>query len=125
MPEPVKPEYSDRIGEITQSHYKFLNEKLWGANGAAVRAQFLAADQEQLKTLLRENGIPFDLQNVRILVVDLENGKTNGFDQALAQDFYTLVLPPRPRRHSTEVHYKEMQTWSAAYYHAINDSYGM
>ncbi len=127
MPAPRKPEYADRVGSVAQSNYKFLIEKLWNPQtGPQLRRRFTdAADQQALQTLLREHNIEF-APNTKILVVDLENAKTNGLDQPLGeQDFYTLVLPPTPQRHGTEPHYKEMQAWSAAYYHAINDSYGM
>jgi hypothetical protein len=126
MPVPEKPEYADRIGSVAQTNFVFLR-KLWDpATGPQLRQQFIGANsQEALRALLTEHKIEFKA-NTRILVVDLENAKTNKLDVDLgATNFYTLVLPPTPQRHPTEPHYKEMQAWSAAYYHAINDSYGM
>lgn len=126
MPKPVKAEYQDRIGSVAQVHFEFLTRKLWAAGGAALRQQFISANsQESLKALLTEHKIEFPA-NAQIMVVDLENAKTNGLNTPPpTADYYILVLPPKPTRHGAEPHYLEMQAWSAAYYHAINDSYGM
>ena len=133
MPGPKKLDYSDEVGEYTQTNYEFLMTKLWGSTGRQVRDQFIAApNQAALQALLTEYKIPFD-PNVRIAVVDLETARTNGLSETKANapavpatdDFYTLVLPPAPRRHPQEPHYREMQGWTSAHYHAINDSYGM
>jgi len=126
MPGPKKVDYSDKVGTYAQINYEFLMNKLWSPAGRQIRDQFIAAPtQAALQALLTEYKIPFE-QNVRILVVDLETARTNGFSpNAAADDFYTLVLPPSPRRHPNEAHYREMQGWTSAHYHAINDSYGM
>lgn len=125
MPKPVKAEYSERIGSVAQVHFEFLVRKLWGAGGDALRQQFIStASQEGLKALLQEHKIEFPA-GAQIMVVDLQNAKTNGLNAAPTADYYILVLPPKPTRHGNEPHYLEMQGWSAAYYHAINDSYGM
>jgi hypothetical protein len=126
MAEPRKQDYSSRVGDVTQINFAFLN-KLWTkTSGDQFRAALIAADQTELKRLLTEAKIEF-IRDDPILVVDIENAKTNGlFDQPVgAPFFYVLVLPPRPRRHEDEQHYTAMQGWGAAYYHAINDSYGM
>lgn len=126
MPGPTKPDYTASIGGVTQTNYEFLMNKLWSSGGQAIRTQLTGtSDQAALRTLLREHKIEVE-DGVRILIVDIENAKTNGFDQAGAtDDFYVLVLPPTPRRHPTEPHYKTSQAWTTAYYHAVNDSYGM
>lgn len=123
---PGKPDYSDRVGDYAQRNFKFLTSKLWGRGGARLRDQFIAADQRGLKALLRKFKIPFD-PGMTIVVVDIETARTNGFDANRPKrgKFYALVLPPAPRRNPKEPHYQEMQAWSSAQYHAINDSYGM
>ena len=126
MPKPVKAEYQDRIGSVAQVHFEFLVRKLWDdRTGPALRQQFISTtSQEGLKALLQEHKIEFPT-GAQIMVVDLENAKTNGLNAQPSADYYILVLPPKPARHGGETHYLEMQAWSAAYYHAINDSYGM
>lgn len=123
---PAKPDYSDKVGAYAQNNFEFLTKQLWSKGGARLRDRFIAADQRGLKALLRRFKIPFD-PNMTIAVVDLETARTNGFDAQppLRGRFYTLVLPPLPRRNPKEPHYQEMQAWTSAYYHAINDSYGM
>jgi hypothetical protein len=129
MPGPRKTDYTHKILEYTQINAQFL-KKLWGPEGDALRTKLIdTTDQDQLRGLLAENGIPVD-PGVRILIVDILNAKANGFNAGAASvDFYALVLPPSPRRSPAEPDakklYDEMQTWFTAHYHAVNDSYGM
>ena len=129
MPGPRKTDYSHKILDYTQSNSKFL-KKLWGPEGDTLRAKLIdTTDQDELRRILAENEIPVD-PGVRILVVDILNAKANGFNAGAASvDFYALVLPPSPRRSPAGADakkvYDEMQTWFAAHYHAVNDSYGM
>ena len=123
--QPTKKDYAGMEGAVSQEYYAFLMNKLWQPNGRQLRDELITASQGQLKEVLTANKIPFD-PNVKIVVVDLETARTNGFAANPSQvNFYTLVLPPEPRRNGNEPHYKTMQGWAAAYYHAINDSYGM
>ncbi|MGB8433408.1 MAG: hypothetical protein WCE38_04010 [Burkholderiales bacterium] len=123
--QPTKKDYTGNEGAVSQEYYAFLMNKLWKPNGRQLRDQLIAASQGQLKEIFTANNIPFD-PNVKILVVDLETARTNGFEANPSPlNFYTFVLPPEPRRNSDEPHYKAMQAWATAYYHAINDSYGM
>jgi hypothetical protein len=127
MAGPAKRDYSAKVGAYAQSNYEFLMTKLWGPRGRQLRDKFIKApNQRALKTLLRQFNIPFDA-NVRIVVVDIETARTNGFSPTAAatDKFYALVLPPAPRRNPREQHYQQMQGWASAHYHAINDSYGM
>lgn len=129
MPGPRKTDYTHKILEYTQINATFL-KKLWGPEGDALRTKLIdTTDQDVLRGLLAENGIPVD-PGVRILIVDILNAKANGFNAGAASvDFYALVLPPSPRRSPTAPDakklYDEMQTWFTAHYHAVNDSYGM
>ena len=129
MPGPRKTDYTNKILEYTQINATFL-KKLWGPEGDALRTKLIdTTDQDELRRLLSENGIPVD-PGVRILIVDILNAKANGFNAGAASvDFYALVLPPSPRRSpaapDAKQLYDEMQTWFTAHYHAVNDSYGM
>jgi hypothetical protein len=73
-------------------------------------------------------GIPDD---VRIMLVDIEAAAKKEYPPAIVpgtDKFYVLILPPVPRREKGnpgDDAYKEMQAWNSAWYHAINDGYGM
>ena len=126
MPGPRKTDYSDRIIDVTQTNFEFLLKKLWGTGGAALRDQLITTqDEEVLRGLLAEHKIEVE-PNTRLMIVDIEGARMNNLvTNATTQDFYVLVLPPKPRRHPDNALYKEMQGWMTAHYHAVNDSYGM
>jgi hypothetical protein len=126
MPGPRKPDYSDRIIDFTKSNFEFLKE-LWGEGGAALRNEFLTSrDEPALRRLLLQKAKIEIEATVRLVVVDILTTKTNSFvTDPDTQDFYVLVLPPKPRRNPGDARYEELQGWTAAHYHAINDSYGM
>jgi hypothetical protein len=121
-----KPDYSDQVGKVTQGNFEFLMNKLWTDSGSALRNKFVSAESEgELRALFNEFNIPVEA-NVRLAVFDPESMKLKSFVNNPAQEpFYVLVLPPRPRRHAGNKPYTEMQGWTAAHYHTINDSYGM
>ncbi len=122
---PRKVDYSDRVGSVAQTNFEFLMTELWGPGGRELRDRLIGMDQAGLIQFLAEHKIEH-IAGDTILVVDLETARTNKFDIPVPTPaFYTLVLPPMPRRHPNEPHYKQMQAWSAAYYHAVNESYGM
>lgn len=128
MPGPKKVDYSDKILEVTQTNYKFLLEKLWGPDeqAQALRDQLITTRNEaELRALLATLGIEVE-PSTKLMIVDVVGARTNSFvANAGTQDFYVLVLPPKPRRHPGNDRYKEMQGWMTAHYHAVNDSYGM
>lgn len=133
MPGPTKHAYAS-LEEVVQINAKFLKH-LWSAQGAGFRTELLGAPTENdLRTILGRWGIQVD-GSVRIMVVDLETAqvKTHGPINSQTDSFYTLVLPPAPLKYrpppaqQPEVvqTYNDRQRLAAAYYHAVNDSYGM
>jgi hypothetical protein len=128
MPGPRKVDYSDRILEVTQTNFEFLLTKLWGpdAEAKALRDELITAESEaQLRASLARLNIEV-LPGTKLMVVDIVGARTKSFVTSPGtEDFYVLVLPPKPRRHPGNDRYKEMQGWMAAHYHAVNDSYGM
>jgi len=126
MPGPKKPDYSDQIVQYTQHYYAFLKE-LWGPGGEALRQTLTTSRNEaELRDLLKAKAKIEIETTTRLVIVDILSTKTNSFvNNAATEDFYVLVLPPKPRRNPNDARYGELQGWSAAHYHAINDSYGM
>lgn len=120
----IKYDYGDELGVLAQTNFKFLT-KLW-ASGSTLREQlFTQPDEASLREVLRGFNIIVG-SDVKILLVDIENARTKSFvTNPQTDNFYALVLPPAPRRHPSNAEYQKMQGWTAAHYHAINDSYGM
>ena len=129
MPGPRKPDYTDRIIQVTQSNFKFLLTDLWGPNGQALRDYLITTRDEAALRDRLVTSYKIEVEaNSRLLIVDIAGARTNSFvTDASQQDFYVLVLPPKPRRTppNDPGRYEEMQAWMTAHYHAINDSYGM
>lgn len=116
-------------GEV---NYKFL-EALW-MPGSVLRPTLMgAADVTALKQILAAHGI--HVAEEHVVVFDVESARKKDYPKVAgaeileADDFYVLVLPPTPKKYKgspekDEV-YVEQQAWTAAYYHAHADSYGM
>lgn len=122
-----KPNYSDRVGEVEQKNFGFLMNSLWDPeDGPGIRNRFISAPNEAaLRALFIEFKIEVEAE-VHLAVFDVESMKVKSFvENPATQDYYVLVLPPRPRRHTDNKPYTMMQGWAAAHYHTINDSYGM
>lgn len=130
MSGPTKSYDEYQVGAATQRNYAFL-EELWSARGPALRDQLFSQGSEaSLRALLGAWNIPIP-DDVRIMLVDIEGAKTKVHSPAIipsSDKFYVLILPPVPRREENKPGndvYKEMQAWNSAWYHAINDGYGM
>lgn len=113
------------ITEIQRNH-AFIT-KLWDKKtGPALRDRLFAAkDLRRLKAELNDHGLVYP-NDVQIILVDVENGRTKNFPKALDTNgrWYVIVLPPRPRR-SKDKQYCEQIAWTEAAFHASNDGYGM
>ena len=125
---PTKPDYSEYVGDYVQSNRKFLM-RLWGDSGQSIRDKWIRQKtQKDLRDLLfRDLNIKVS-RDVNVMVVDIQNARSNPdpitFDPQ-KDKFYLLVLPPKPVKNPGNEDYEMMQMWNSAYYHAVNDSYGM
>jgi hypothetical protein len=121
----TKHDYGEELGTLTQSNFKFL-KKLW-ATGSTLRDDlFNERNEERLRATLGDLGVKVD-EDVKIVIVDIEKARIQSsfVNDPQRQNFYALVLPPAPRLNAGNAAYQTMQAWGAAYYHAVNDSYGM
>jgi hypothetical protein len=134
----TKPNYDEEgVGTNAQINSVFLKQ-LWDPdNGSAFRSRLLnARDEKTLRDLLDANDIKIRPDTVRIVVFDVESAKVQIYRRPQDnpneppridtgnENFYVLVLPPSPKRHDN-TGYRNMQRSAAAYYHAVNESYGM
>lgn len=123
---PATKKFDERhVGLKIQHHYEFL-ERLWGPDGAGMRAAVdQAASEAALRDLLASWGIADIDADTRLMVIDVENARTKSYvTDPETQKFYVLVLPPKLTR-SGAGDFKEAQAWRGAYYHALSDGYGM
>jgi len=140
----VKPYDEHEVGAVAQSNYEVL-EKLFDLEattvGQALRQQlFDQTNEANLRAVLKIE--PWKIvvpDDVRLMVVDIENARTLTFRPASkkpgepdidpSEKFYVLVLPPVPRNRKTadssRKDYKEAQAWAEAWYHATTDGHGM
>lgn len=123
-----------KVGQDVQVGYNFLEKLFKAGTGAAIRNKIWKAcagpggSEAKLRKLLKNT---YHLQwipaGAHIMIVDIENARVwpsplpAGWKQ---KNWYTLVLPPLPRR-SGSTEYKEERAWESAWYHAMADSYGM
>jgi hypothetical protein len=126
MGKPSKKYDEEKVGEVLQANYEFL-EKLFGTDHKTLRDELFAfEDEEELRARLADEGIPTE-KGVRIMLVDIEFARCKVCGDPInksQEDWYVLVLPPKPRRSTSAVH-KEAMAWKSAWYHASNDGYGM
>ena len=119
----------DDVGTYVQNNYKFMDE-LFGRHGDNLRNSLVnAADEDALRDKMNAKlphlKIP---QNVKVGVVDLQNGKCQLWGMNTQTDtYYIMVLPPNPQRkpQSNQTTYIDDQEWENAWYHATVDGYGM
>jgi hypothetical protein len=126
MPTPFKPPYTPaKMGTYVQKNYVFLREKLFDPKvGAALRQELLNMSEADLRPRIKAE-LDLDIPaHVRVMVVDIENGRANPASMNQDDEFYMLVLPPVPRKSETAEH-KEACAWEGAWHHAIVDGYGM
>jgi hypothetical protein len=135
---PVKQYEDANVGNVVQINFAFLEhlweeKPLWGEPGKRLTLRdhlFGLQNTEELRTALALERIYVD-EGVRIMVVDIENARTNSYGPDIKperEQFYVLVLPPALRRETkdpTKEDYLHMQAWSGAWYHATSDGYGM
>jgi len=140
----VKPYDEHKVGEVAKTNYEVL-ETLFDLDdppeGKALRQQlFDQTSEASLRAVL--NTAPWKIvvpDDVRLMVVDIENARTLTFRPASkkpgepdidpSEKFYVLVLPPVPLNRKTadpsRKDYKEAQAWAEAWYHATTDGHGM
>ncbi|MFN0300540.1 MAG: hypothetical protein ACKVQU_09320 [Burkholderiales bacterium] len=114
--------------EQTRINLAFIN-KLWGVNGEAVRNElFGQPNQKAVHDLLRTNH-NFDIPDeVKIIMVDIDGARPTSFSASIdpaVDEFYYLVLPPKPIKRPGDPDYIAMQTGLEAFFHAANDGWGM
>jgi hypothetical protein len=115
-----------QVGKAVQANFQFLHA-LFDANHQAFRDKLVnCADETAARKMLGDNGLTVP-PPIRIMVVDIENARTKFWGKPIdpgTEEWYVLVMPPVPRR-KQNADYVDMQAWSAAWYHASNDGYGM
>jgi hypothetical protein len=127
-PGPTKPEYPE-LGMLTQLNFNFLQE-LWGSRGDALRNSLWekaeSDDEPGLRALLLKKWKVKVPTGLRLMLVDVKGARSHSFvGNVRTEQFYVLVLPPRPTRDPRNKNYNDQQCWNSAHYHAVNDSYGM
>lgn len=130
MGHPAKSWSEDKVGENVQLGYDFLDNLFDDVQGPQIRnAIFQCNSQAAMRTLLEDTyGLQWIPVNVNIMVLDIENARVwptpipNNFKD---KNWYTLVLPPNPRRNPNNGVYTDSVAWNAAWYHAMADGYGM
>jgi hypothetical protein len=128
MPGPVDaaPAALGTVQETIQGNFKFLQKLFHPETGAKLRNDlFNQKDEAGLRAFLGSQWVSVK-PTVRLMLVDIENGRTKVYGDAIkpTEEWYVLVLPPVPRR-SKDPQYVQLQTWSEATFHASNDGYGM
>jgi hypothetical protein len=119
-----------KVGEQVQANYAILTKLFDNGQGKQLRDQLFAyATEPELRQALKDMGVPL-LENVRLMLVDIENARTKTFGaiDAANENFYVLTLPPVPRRPTADPgkqDHKRSQAWEGAWHHAIVDGYGM
>ena len=120
------------IGEMVQTSYGFIEDLFDPNKRATIKdAIWACEDDAELRDYLATKKIFWISKDVHIMVVDIETADiwpADIDDEWRDTDWYTLVLPPVPRRKlkgDTREDYADMQAWAAAWYHATNDGYGM
>lgn len=140
---PVRKPYDEtKVGEVLQINYAFLTELweenlTWGSGNQTLREFLFSLSEDNLRAELKTRWKidlpppPGSTPPVRIMLVDIQNGRAKapaGAFDPVRDHFYVLVMPPKPTRDAsdpTKRDYKKMQVWNAAWYHAVNDGYGM
>jgi len=125
MPTPMKPQYEPaKMGAYVQRNYAFLTKLFDSKVGPGLRQELWDMSEADLRLRIKAE-LDLDIPaTVRVMVVDIENGRAKPAGMSEADVFYTLVLPPVPRKSPTEEH-KEASAWEGAWHHAIVDGYGM
>jgi hypothetical protein len=119
-----------KVGEQVQNNYTILSRLFDEPGQKAFRdALFAYPTEAALRAALNTDGVIVDA-GVRIMLVDIEYARTKTFGpiNPATEDYYVLVLPPIPRRPTsdpTKADYKRDQAWEGAWHHAIVDGYGM
>jgi len=127
---PAKYWDATKVGVQVQKTYDLLTTLFDDVKHKETRDKLFAfATEQELREELVRLGIPL-LDNVRLMLVDIENARTKTFGpiDAANEQFYVLTLPPVPRRPTADPgkqDYKRMQAWEGAWHHAIVDGYGM
>lgn len=123
---PADVYHPGQVGNSVQTNFDFL-KKLFGPTHQELRNGLWNCKTEaELRNLLGDHGVTVQ-PPTRIMVVDIENARSKVWGKDIdtaSEDWYALILPPVPRRKQND-EYADMQAWSAAWYHASNDGYGM
>jgi hypothetical protein len=120
-----------KVGDQVQKNYDLLTTLFDTVQGKQLRDKLFAyATEQELREELQRISVPL-LDDVRVMLVDIENARTKTFDPAInpaVDKFYVLTLAPVPRRPTADAgaqDYKRMQAWEGAWHHAIVDGYGL
>jgi len=128
---PVKPYNWDKTGEAAQNNYKFF-EDCFDPNpttNKAFRDWFFnpSTSEDDVRKKLK-NTYHLDIPaTIKLAVVDLQWARCKNWSitNPQTQDFYSLIMPPRPTRWPNNQYYVESQQWEESWFHAIVDGYGM
>jgi hypothetical protein len=123
---PWKPWDENEVGTYVQDNYEFV-DRLFGPQGAAIRKKFWACTTEtQLRKAIKDEAKINVPASVRVGVFDVEAAALKVIKKIdpKTEDFYIMVMPPKPRRKNT-ADYKDGQAWEEAWFHAIVDGYGI
>lgn len=128
-PGPYKP-YSLTPGEQSERNYQFLKELFNPATEKTFRDAWFNYSDAELRRELR-GWLDLDLPaDTKILLVDVQYGRTKGTINTTTDCWYVLIMPPVPRGYldangNPEKGYVYEMTWEAAWHHAIVYGYGM
>ena len=149
---PWKPYNQDAVGDQVQRHGVVLKDLFDPVKGPMLRTEIWEASDTYLREWIKDNYTYVLDPSIRIMIVDIENGRVrfsdgygciapttggNGGECSITDRgdnpgttyWYTLVIPPTPHQFGTsstpDDGYVHEMRWESAWHHAIVFGYGM